>query len=65
MWVKSSSDLSPVSKVIEGLTVTGGTGKTVNTNHSGLATSGLTPKTKASSSEILSSLSRTSLAVNL
>ncbi len=44
LWVKSSSDLSPVSKVIEGLTVTGGTGNTVNTIHSGRATSGFTPK---------------------
>ena len=65
LWVRSSSDLSPVSKVIEGLTVTGGTGSTVKTNHSGLATSALTPKTYASSSVIFSSLSRTSEGVNL
>ena len=50
---------------MEGLTVTGGTGSTVKTNHSGLATSGLTPKTNESSSLIFSSLSRTSDAVNL
>ena len=50
---------------MEGLTVTGGTGSTVKTNHSGLATSEFTPKMKASSSVILSSLSLTSEGVNL
>ena len=65
LWVKSSSERSPVSKVMEGLTVTGGTGKTVKTNHSGLATSGLIPKTKISSAVILSNLSLISEAVNL
>ena len=54
-----------MSKVIDGLTVTGGTGSTVKTNHSGLATSGLTPKTKESSSLIFSKRSRTSEGVNL
>ncbi len=36
LCVKSSSDLSPVSSVIEGLTVTGGIGKRVMMNNSGL-----------------------------
>ncbi len=37
LWVRSSSDLIPVSKIIDGLTVTGGTGRTWRINHSGLA----------------------------
>ncbi len=36
LCVKSSSDLSPVSRVIEGLTVTGGIGKRVMIKNSGL-----------------------------
>ena len=45
LCVKSSSDLSPDSNVIEGLIVTGGIAKTVKTIHSGLATFG-TPDSK-------------------
>jgi len=37
LWVRSSSDLIPVSSIIEGLTVTGGTGIACKINHSGLA----------------------------
>ena len=37
LWVRSSSDLIPVSSIIEGLTVTGGTGNACKINHSGLA----------------------------
>ena len=40
LWVKSSSDLIPVSKIIDGLTVTGGTGSACKINHSGLAVAG-------------------------
>jgi len=36
LCVRSSSDLSPVSRVMLGLTVTGGIGSIVSTNHSGL-----------------------------
>ena len=50
LCVKSSSDLIPVSKIIDGLTVTGGTGKTWSTNHSGLAVEGSYPKSFKSSS---------------
>ena len=37
LWVRSSSDLMPVSSIMEGRTVTGGTGSACSTNHSGLA----------------------------
>ena len=40
LWVKSSSDLIPVSRIIDGLTVTGGTGNAWRINHSGLAVTG-------------------------
>ncbi len=65
LWVRSSSDLSPDSRVMEGRTVTGGTGRAVKTIHSGLATSGFIPRGLRSSSGILSSRSRTSLGVSL
>ena len=41
LCVRSSSDLMPDSSVIDGLTVSGGTGRTCSTNHSGRATWGL------------------------
>ncbi len=41
LWVRSSSDLIPVSSMMDGLTVTGATGNTWRMNHSGLAVSGL------------------------
>ena len=65
LWVRSSSDLSPESRVMEGLTVTGGTASAVRTIHSGLHVEGSIPRVTRSSSGILSSLSRTSLAVSL
>ena len=65
LWVRSSSDLSPESRVMEGLTVTGGTARAVRTIHSGLHVEGSIPRVTRSSSGILSSLSRTSLAVSL
>ena len=40
LCVKSSSDLIPVSRIIDGLTVTGGTGRACKINHSGLAVFG-------------------------
>ena len=43
LCVKSSSDLSPDSKVIEGLIVTGGIAITVKTIHSGLTKPGFNP----------------------
>ena len=52
----SSSDLSPVSNVIDGLIVTGGIGRTVNMNHSGLANSGSNPSNATSLSVIFSNL---------
>ncbi len=55
MWVRSSSDLSPASRYIEGLIVMGGISMTVITAHSGLALSGLNPRTITSSSGIFSS----------
>ena len=50
LCVRSSSDLIPVSSIIDGLTVTGGTGSTCKTNHSGLAVSGSYPNNLKSSS---------------
>ena len=50
---------------MEGLTVTGGTASAVRTIHSGLQVAGSIPSALRSSSGILSSLSRTSLAVSL
>jgi hypothetical protein len=44
LWVRSSSDLTPLSSVIDGLVATGGTGSTWRTNHSGLADSGSYPR---------------------
>ena len=64
LWVRSSSDLMPDSRVIEGLTETGGTGMTWRTAHSGRAALGSIPRRIRSSSGILSSLSRTVLGVN-
>jgi hypothetical protein len=65
LCVTSSSDLSPESSVIDGLTVTGGTGKAVSTIHSGLQTDGSMPRTTRSSSGTRSNLSLTSLGVSL
>src|SRR5581483_1620820 len=48
----------PVSRIIEGLTVTGGTGSTWSTNHSGLAVLGSYPRSVRSSSGMWLSLSR-------
>ena len=63
LWVRSSSDRSPDSRVMEGLTVTGGTGRTVRTVHSGRATAGSISMRSTSSSGIISSLSRMSIGV--
>ena len=57
LWVRSSSDRIPDSRVIEGLTARGGTGRTWRTNHSGLAAAGLKPRSLRSSFVSLSSLS--------
>ena len=65
MWVRSSSDLSPESRVMDGRTVTGGTARAVSTIHSGLQVLGSMPRVTRSSSGMRSSLSRTSLAVSL
>ena len=62
LCVKSSSLLSPVSNVIEGLTVTGGIGSKVKISHSGLA---FKPIRDKSSSFILSNLSLTADAVKV
>ena len=57
LCVKSSSDLIPVSKIIDGLTVTGGTGITCKINHSGLAVAGSYLSKIKSSSKICENLS--------
>src|SRR3989344_4470104 len=63
LCVKSSSLLSPLSKVMLGLIVTGGIDKTVNISHSGLAYFGLNPKRVTSSSDIFSNLALTSIGL--
>ena len=63
LWVKSSSDLSPVSRVMEGLTVTGGIGSRVNVSHSGLIF--LSPIISKSSALIFSNLSLTFKALRM
>ena len=54
-WVRSSSDLIAVSRVMEGLTARGGTGSMVSTIHSGLALFGSRPSSSRSSSLVSSS----------
>src|SRR3989344_9590338 len=56
LWVRSSSLLSPVCNVIEGLIVTGGIGNIAIIPHSGLANFGSNPNNVTSASEIFSSL---------
>src|SRR3989344_4512166 len=56
LCVRSSSDLSPVSNVMLGLIVTGGTGNTFSIIHSGLANFGSNPKNATSESETFSIL---------
>ena len=65
LCVRSSSDLSPLSSVMEGLTVIGGTGSTFMIVHSGLAASLSIPRNIRCSSGILSSHSRISRAFSL
>src|SRR3989338_8802664 len=65
LCVKSSSLLSPLSRVIEGLTVTEGKRNKEITAHSGLTVFGLIPVFLISSSVILTSLSLTSIGLNL
>ena len=57
LCVKSSSLLSPVSRIMLGLTVTGGTKSDVRTAHSGLHVFELIPIFLNSSSGILTSIS--------
>ncbi|VVC01851.1 Uncharacterised protein [uncultured archaeon] len=61
LWVRSSSDRSPVSSVIDGRTDTGGTRSAVITIHSGLAYCGSKPSTRRSLSGTPASQSRTSV----
>ena len=65
MCVRSSSDLSPDSRVIEGLIGTGGTARTVKIMCSGLVIFGLNPKQSKSESGTFSRRERTSLGVSL
>ena len=65
LCVRSSSDLSPLSRVIDGLTVIGGTGRTFIIVHSGLLTSFSIPRKIRCSSGIFSSHSRISRAFSL
>ncbi len=65
LWVRSSSLLSPDSRVIEGLAVTGGTGRTVRIIHSGLETSVSNPMAVASESVVFSSRSLMSVGLSL
>ncbi len=55
--MRSSSDRIPVSKIIDGRTVTGGTGRTCKINHSGLAVLGSYPRRIKSSLETFTNLS--------
>ena len=61
LWVRSSSLRSPLSRVILGLTVTGGICRTVKIVHSGRNSPALNPNTGRSSSLIFSSLARISI----
>jgi len=65
LWVRSSSDRSPDSSVMDGLTVTGGTGRAVRTIHSGRQAAGSIPSGIRSASGMRSSRSLTSLGVSL
>src|SRR3989344_8085091 len=65
LCVKSSSLLSPESRVIDGLTVTLGTSNKDNTAHSGLHVLGFIPIFFISSSFIATSLSLTSIELSL
>ncbi|KAF5058105.1 hypothetical protein DSECCO2_349900 [anaerobic digester metagenome] len=65
LWVRSSSERWPFSRMIEGRIVTGGTGSTVRIVHSGRATSGLIPRRRRSESGIRSSRARMSAGVSL
>ena len=65
LWVRSSSDLSPDSNVMEGRTVTGGTGRAVRIIHSGRQDFGDMPSGSRSWSGMRSRRSRTSLGVSL
>ena len=58
LCVRSSSDLIPVSNMIDGLTVTGGTGSAWSINHSGLAVDGSYPNNFKSLSGICENRSR-------
>ena len=64
LCVRSSSDLMPDSRVMDGLTDTGGTGITCNTAHSGLAAFGSIPNRMRSSSGIRSNRSLIVLGVS-
>ncbi len=63
LWVRSSSALIPDSRMMLGLTSTGGTGSTCSIIHSGLATLGSKPSSSRSSSGILSNHSLIMLGV--
>ncbi len=65
MCVKSSSERIPVSKIMDGLTVTGGTGNAWRINHSGLAVTGSYDKSDKSSSRICENLSLIVIGSNL
>src|SRR3989344_9338425 len=65
LWVRSSSLLSPDSRVIEGRIVTGGMGSIVKIIHSGLTALGLSPNSSRSSSLIFSSLALISIGLTL
>ena len=65
LCVKSSSDLIPVSRMIEGLTVTGATGIACKINHSGLAVTGSYDRRRKSSSVICENLSLIVIGSNL
>ena len=65
LWVRSSSERIPVSRIIEGLTVTGGTGNACKTNHSGRAVLGSYPNNARSSSGIIDNRSLIVIGSNL
>ncbi|OPX57960.1 MAG: hypothetical protein A4E30_01612 [Methanomassiliicoccales archaeon PtaB.Bin215] len=65
LWVRSSSDRSPDSSVMDGRTVTGGTGNAVSTIHSGRQALGSMPSGTRSASGMRSRRSLTSFGVSL
>ena len=65
LCVRSSSERMPVSSIMEGRTVTGGTGRTCSMNHSGLAVAGSYPSSTRSSLVICANRPRSVIGSSL